>query len=455
MSSRVLVIDDEDYFREDLARILTDSGYECQTAADGSEGLAKFESFNPEVVLCDIAMPKKGGIEVLDEVMRYNPKSSVIMITAHGSLDSAISAFRKGASDYITKPLVIEDVLQKIEWLIKYKRLEQEIKFLRREISRDARHPPLLGQSKAMKDVLDLIEKVAPTRSTVIITGESGTGKEIVARLVHQASGPKNRDASNTENGLPFVAISCAGIPGELLESELFGHVRGAFTGAVEERVGFFELAGAGTLFLDEMGEMPLYLQSKLLRVLEQKEFVPVGGAKTLRLEARVITATNQDLKKLVREGKFREDLYFRIAVFEIPLPSLRERPSDIPLLVDHFINGFNKEFGKNCKGVGHETMPRLLAHSWPGNVRELRNVVERAMILSEGDYIGVESLPAEIGANLPPLDVADDLRQVMLMCEREHIRRVIQASGGNKKEAARRLGVDYSTLYRKMSGSE
>lgn len=443
MGARVLIIDDEDLFREDLATLLRRNGHECKTAPNGDAGIDLASEFAPDVVLCDLVMPGKGGVETLNEIVRISPESSVIMITAYGTLESAVEAFRAGAVDYIMKPLLIEDVLQKIDRLTKYKRLAQEVKFLRRELSQNIESLAMVGQSKAMKDVLELITKVAATRSTVLVTGESGTGKELVARAIHDLSDPKE---------FSFVAISCAGIPENLLESELFGHVEGAFTGAIADKMGFFELASEGTLLLDEIGDMPLALQTKLLRVLEQREFFRVGQTKRIPLRARIIAATNKDLRRLAEEGNFREDLFFRIAVLEIHLPALRERREDIPLLVEHFINKFNGELKRKCVSVDNDAVRRLLSYSWPGNVRELRNVIERAMILSHEECITEADLPPEIADTFQSSECSDDLRSATRAYEKEYIRRTLAAAGGNKEEAARRLRVNPSTLYRKMS---
>lgn len=443
MTAKVLIIDDEDPLREDLATFLRKKGLECRTAPDGEAGLSQARDFGPDVILCDIVMPGKSGIDLLDEIVQTCPESSVVMITAYGTLESAVEAFRKGASDYIMKPLILEDVLRKIERLIGQKRLLQEVKFLRRQAaSKGVEILGVVGQSEAMARTLDLVRKVAPTKSTVLITGESGTGKELVARAIHGESHP---------GGLPFVAINCLGIPENLMESELFGHLRGAFTGAVADREGFFELAGEGTIFLDEIAEMPLVLQGKLLRVLEQREFIPVGGSSAVPVKARIIASTNRDLRSYVEERKFREDLFFRIAVFEIPLPPLRERRSDIPLLVEHFVNVFNNELKRQCLGASNDAMRHILSYSWPGNVRELRNVIERAMILHQEDRIKPVDLPSQITNASQSPEYSDDLRQAMRFHEKEHIRKVLQASGGNKEETARRLGIDPSTLYRKL----
>ena len=329
VAAKILIIDDEDLFREDLASLLSVRGYECETASTGEEGSALATEYGPDVVLCDIVMPGKSGIEILGEIMSNSPETCVVMITAYGTLETAVQAFRRGAVDYINKPLLVEDVVQKIERIMNYRRLIQEVKFLRREVSPDVQSLPMVGKSRAMEDVFKLIARVAPTKSTVLISGESGTGKELVARAIHQAS--------NRSEG-PFVAINCAGVAEQLLESEFFGHVRGAFTGAVKKKIGFFELADGGTLFLDEISEVSLKLQSKLLRALEEREFIRVGETRPIPFTARIITSTNRNLQQQVEDGLFRKDLWFRIAVFEVHLPLLRERRSDIPLLVDHFV---------------------------------------------------------------------------------------------------------------------
>ncbi len=443
MTAKVLIIDDEGLFREDFARLLRRRGCECRTAGDGAEGVALAEEFGPDVIFCDIVMPDKGGIEVLDAITRICPESCVIMLTAHGTLETAVAALEKGASDYIMKPPLMKEILQKIERFMEYKGLLQEVRFLRRELSQDLEHMQIVGQSDAMKAVFELIEKVAPTGSTVLITGESGTGKELVARAIHEMSGASEH---------PFIDINCAGIPEHLLESELFGHVRGAFTGAIKDRMGFFELAGEGTIFLDEMAEMPITLQSKFLRVLEQREFFPIGGTHRIQLKARVIASTNKDLREFVKLEKFREDLFFRVAVFEIHLPLLRERRSDIPLLVECFVRKFNKELKQRCLGVNNEAMRQLLSYPWPGNVRELKNVIERSMILDQGDYISVDDLPPEIAGAPQLLQYSSDLRDAMHTYEKKYIQMVLLDSGGNKEKTARRLGINPSTLYRKMA---
>ncbi len=443
MAAKILIIDDENLFREDLAKLLARRGYKCRTAADGEQGLAAAGEFAPDVILCDIVMPGQNGIELLGEILRICPESFVIMITAYGTIDTVVKAFRKGASDYIMKPLILEDVLQKIERLMDHKRLGRELRFLRQQLACDIEGPTIIGVSEQIKKVRELIRKVSTTTSTVLVTGGSGTGKELVARAVH---------ASSSASQEPFVAINCASIPENLLESELFGHTKGAFTGADSDREGFFEMAGSGTILLDEIAEMPLSLQSKLLRVVEERKFIRVGGKKSIVVKARIVASTNKNLEELVQAGRFRQDLYFRLAVFEIHVPALKEHRDDIPMLCEHLIKMLNRDLNRNCLGVDNEAIRMLMAYSWPGNVRELRNVLERAMILATGQCITPADLPAQLTNSMEFAKYTDDIRSAMASYEKEHIRRVLLAADGNKEETARRLGINPSTLYRKMA---
>lgn len=443
MAAKILIIDDENLFREDLAKLLRRRGYQCRTAADGEQGLAVAGEFGPDVMLCDIVMPGQSGIELLGEILRICPESFVIMITAYGTIDTAVEAFRKGASDYIMKPLILEDVLQKIERLMEHKRLSREIRFLRQQLSCDIEGPTIIGASEQIKKVRELIRKVSTTTSTVLVTGESGTGKELVVRGVH---------ASSSASQEPFIAINCAGIPENLLESELFGHTKGAFTGADSDREGFFEMAGSGTILLDEIAEMPLSLQSKLLRIVEDRKLIRVGGKKSIVVKARIVASTNKNLEELVQAGRFRQDLYFRLAVFEIHVPALKEHRDDIPILCEHLIGKLNGDLKRSCLGVDNEAIRMLMAYSWPGNVRELRNVLERAMILATGQYITPADLPGQLTNSMKFAKYSDDIRAAMASYEKEHIRRVLLAADGNKEETSRRLGINPSTLYRKMA---
>ena len=443
MAVKILIIDDEELFREDLATILSRKGYDCKTAANADEGLKLVSEFLPEIILSDIVMPDKNGIDLLNDILQVQPETSVIMMTAFGTLETAVNAFRKGAVDYILKPLVIEDVLNKISRLSEQKKLIREIQYLRKETSEDIKSITILSKSDLMMQVIDLIKKVAPQKSTVLISGESGTGKELVAKAIHEYSEKKDE---------PFIAINCSGFQESLLESELFGHVKGAFTGAVKDKEGFFETAGDGTIFLDEIAEMPVSLQSKLLRVLEEREFYPVGGTKIFPMKARVIAATNKNLKSFVEEGNFREDLFYRIAVFEIDLPPLRGRLSDIPSLTEYFIRKFNDEMKTKYIGVSPEVLQIFLSYNWPGNIRELRNVIERAMILSDGSMILPQSLPAQMKSSSPVVLKSKDLKGAVQSFEGTFIKQVLVECKWNKEEAARRLNINPSTLYRKMS---
>jgi len=443
MASRVLIIDDEEMFREDLALLLTDRGYTCETAADGEQGVRVAAEFEPEVILCDIVMPRMGGVEAVGELVRICPEACVLMITAHGTMETAVEAFRKGATDYILKPIVLEDVLSKIERYLEHRHLRREVRALRRELQREEQTKSLIGKSAVMEALYRLIDKVAQTDSTVLITGESGTGKELVARAVHEGGESRER---------AFVAVNCASLPESLIESELFEHVKGAFTGANEDRVGLFEVAEGGTLFLDEITEMEVGVQAKLLRVIEQKEVRRLGGSRTVHVQTRVMASSNRDLKKAVQEGSFRVDLYFRLRVIEIDIPPLRERREDIPSLAEHFVQKYNAQLKKRFLGVDAEAMRILMLYSWPGNVRELENAIERAMILADGEFVSVVDLPPDVTSAVQFPKLQDDLRDAVRAYEREHIRQVLSSCGGNREETARRLGINPSTLYRKMT---
>jgi DNA-binding NtrC family response regulator len=444
MNAKILIIDDEDLFREDLALLLSRKGFQCRTAATAEEALAIVSEFQPNIILSDIVMPGKSGIEILEDLQRIHPPGNVIMMTAFGTLETAIEAFRKGAVDYVLKPPAMDELLNKIRRIIEHQQILMELKLLRRDVSEDIASLSLVGKSAAMQKVLELIEKVAPTNSTVLITGESGTGKELVARALHQLS---------SVNQEPFVAINCAGFQETLLESELFGHVKGAFTGAAKDKAGFFETAGEGTIFLDEISEMPPSLQSKLLRVLEQREFYRVGGTTLIPMKARIIAATNKNLKALIESGEFREDLYYRIAVFEIDLPPLRQRKPDIPLLVDYFIRKFNKELKSRYVGISPEALQALMGYQWPGNIRELRNVVERAMILCDGQLITTEGLPPQIVGGQTDIPIStENLKEAVHTFERYFITQILEKCQWNKEAAARKMSINPSTLYRKMS---
>jgi two-component system response regulator PilR (NtrC family) len=388
-------------------------------------------------------MPGMSGIEALEQMVNICPESCFIMITAYGTIETAVEAFRKGASDYIMKPLIIEDVVNKIERYLEHRNMVAEVRRLRRLVHREEALERLLGDSKPMKQLHGLIESVSQTDSTVLLTGESGTGKELVARAIHERFATPGR---------PFMAVNCAAISEHLFESELFGHIKGAFTGADTDREGFFTAADGGTLFLDEVSEIPPALQAKLLRVIETKEVVAVGSTRGIPINARIISSTNQDLVELTEKGKFRQDLLYRLRVIEIRLPTLRERLEDIPLLAEHFVGVYNKRLKRNFLGLNNEAIRCLMAYPWPGNVRELENVIERAMILGRGEFINVEDLPIEVTGSDYSSGVSRNLKEAVKAFERGHISRVLKETGGNKEEAARRMGINPATLYRKLA---
>lgn len=446
MNHHILLIEDEEHFRNDLANLLRRQGFTCTTAADGKEGVEIAEIDSPDIVLTDLLMPRMDGMEVVERLAKSCPDTGVILMTAFGSLESALDGFRRGAVDYILKPIVFEDLIQKINRCIEFRILRREVRSLRREVSWNGNGTKIIGTSKAMASVRKLVEMVAGTDSNVLITGETGTGKELTARAIHEAGNRRDR---------PFVAVNSAALPRELFESELFGHVRGAFTGASREKTGYFEVADGGTLFLDEIAEMPLELQPKLLRAIEQKQITRVGSTRPIQTSARIIAATNKNLKERIETGRFREDLYYRIAVIEIPLPALREKKEDIPLLVEHLIRRINARLKRGVLGVDNEAIRVLMTAPWKGNVRELDNVLERAILLADGKFLGIQDLPSEMTGvpNFP--EPADDLRACAQAYEREHIRQVLAAVSGNREKAAQRLGINPSTLYRRLKTLE
>src|SRR5215467_781292 len=380
--AKVLVIDDEANLRKVLAALLRRDGYDVTIAEDGEMGLAEFQKNGADAVITDLVMPKLGGMEVLKAVNGTDPEVPVIIITAHGTVDSAVEAIKLGAFDYVTKPFDQTELSNVIAKAIRTH--ESARRNARGERGRHA----LVGSSPQMQDVMRIIEKVADTPSTVLITGESGTGKELIATALHEGSSRHDK---------PFIRINCAAIPRDLIESELFGYERGAFTGAVTSKPGRFELADGGTLFLDEIGEVPVEMQVKLLRALQESEFERVGGIKTTRVDVRLIAATNRDLQAEIEAGRFRSDLYYRLAVVPIRLPALRERTSDIPLLVDHFLTKFNERLRKKVEGTETDAMEVLVQYPWPGNIRELENVIERAVLFCDTQRLHASDLPHEI----------------------------------------------------------
>jgi DNA-binding NtrC family response regulator len=444
---RILVVDDEEQMRELLTKVLSKNGYHVSVCGEGAEALALLEREPVDLVVTDVRMPGLGGMEALRAIKELNPEIVVIIMTAFGSIDQAVQAVKEGAYDYINKPFKIDEMLLTIEKALEERRLRHEVSTLRQELRTRYRFDNLIGKSRAMQDVFSLIEQVANSRSTVMVYGKSGTGKELAAKAIHYNS-PRATKA--------FVAVNCAAIPSELLESELFGHEKGSFTGAIATKVGKFELATGGTLFLDEVGSMRLDLQAKILRALQEREVERVGGTRTIKIDVRVIAATNRELKKAVDEGTFREDLYYRLNVVPITLPPLRQRRDDIPLLVEHFIAKYNREFNRKVKGFSAGATAALYQYNWPGNVRELENVIERAVALAQSETISLRELPLDI--SILGRDMIEDIQKVGLSLrearnhfERQYILNILEKVQWNQTEAARVLGLHRNTLLWKL----
>jgi len=439
----ILVADDEAAIRESLSEVLREEGYEVTEAGDGLEAIAALQGRNFDLVIADLRMPGADGIEVLRRAREIAPQTLVILVTAYASLETAVEALRQGAHDYIIKPLIFEDVLGKLRRLLDYRQLAWEARVLRREVEARFDFENLVGKSRAMAEIATLIRKVAPTNSTVLVTGESGVGKEVVARAIHHFSEQSDK---------LFLPVNCGAIPENLLESQLFGHLKGSFTGATAAQEGLFQRARGGTIFLDEIGDLPLNLQVKLHRAIEQKEVLPVGSTTPTRVEVRIIAATNRVLKEEVTRGTFREDLYYRLNVLEIHVPPLRERREDIPLLVDYFVARHNRDLKKAFKGVDNATMKTLMALPWKGNVRELDNVIEHAMILGESEWITLQDLPRSLVDDSTTIPFSGDcLRDALRSYEKTHIETVLKRMDQDKRRAANLLGISLSSLYRKI----
>lgn len=439
----ILIVDDERATREAMAKFLRIE-YDVTLAEDGEAGINLIRSGNYELILSDIRMePGPSGLDVLEVALKHQPPIPCILFTAYGSIETAVEAVKRGAFDFVTKPVNFDRLEVIIHRALESGRLIRENRELKQRLNEKLNSKGMIGSSPEMKRIQETVEQVAPTRATVLITGESGTGKELVAQALHQASGRTGK----------FVAVHCAALPETLLESELFGHERGAFTGAVEMRKGRFELAENGTIFLDEIGEIPLHIQVKLLRVLENRSFERIGGTETITSNARVVAATNRDLRAMVDRGEFREDLFYRLDVVSIHLPPLRERKGDIPLLVKHYLDLYANENGRKME-ITEKAMNALCSFDWPGNIRELRNCMERMVVLTRGNEIDLNNIPAEILAghaspqkNIPAPSVCD------LECnEKMLIQRALNECGGNRTKAAERLGISRRTLHRKLN---
>jgi two-component system response regulator AtoC len=446
MAERILVIDDDASLRDSLMLVLSAENYEVSGAADAAAALVIADESPIDIILCDLRMPGMDGLELLPMLSRRLPHSTIILMSAYGSEELAIEALQRGAYDYLAKPFQPNELLLTIRKAHERERLRRKNKALRRDVAREIGERPIVAASSVMIDLLETLERASEFKSTVLLTGESGTGKEVLARAIHGQSPRRNEN---------FVGVNCAAIPEPLLESELFGHAKGAFTGADRAHRGLFVEADGGTLFLDEVGELPTPLQAKLLRVLQEEEIRPVGESKPRAVDVRILAATARKLEEDVESGRFREDLFYRLNVIRLQVPALRERGKDIPLLVDHFVDHFRQRLGSSVRGIADEALERLVSYTWPGNIRELENAIERAMILTQEDRIGLRDLPAEI---INPQESSSaiaegdlGLKRARRAMEAELIRRALRATGGNRTHAAKRLEISHRALLYKI----
>jgi len=443
-NNNILIVDDEEIIKNSLSFVLKKEGYEVEEASNGREAYDKILKNPFSLVITDLEMPVMKGTELIEKIVKLNLQTSIIVITAFGSLDTAITALRHGASDYILKPVDFDELLIKVKKLFEIKDLLLENKILRNEIHRDYDFQNIVGKSSQIKRIYEMIDTVAETDSSVLITGKSGTGKELVARSLHFKSKRSKK---------PFLAVNCGAISENLIESELFGHKKGAFTGAISDKEGLIRAANGGTLFLDEISEMPLNLQVKMLRALQEKEITPVGTSLTIKIDVRFIASTNRDLKKEIEEGNFREDLYYRLNVIEIDMPLLKDRTDDIPLLADHFLNKYRKEMNKRIKGFTDEAIRALISHNWKGEVRELENVIERAVIFCKDDFISVKNLPDSftIDTSSSYYSQFGSLEESVRRFEKNFIIKALEKNNNDKEKTAEQLKVGLSTIYRKL----
>jgi len=446
----ILIVDDEPLVRRSLGELLTFSGYAVSTASNGEEALNLLKEYNADIIIADIKMPQMGGVQLLKRVKKISRGTPVILITGYGSIESAVTAMKEGAYDYVTKPIVDSEIKIVIERLLKQQELMEENVKLKEQlsVSQRGRFHNIVGKSLGMQKIYTLIEAIAGTRASVLIHGETGTGKRLIAFAVH--------NCNELERGKPFVEVSCGALTETLLESELFGHAKGSFTGAIKDRIGRFELANGGTIFLDEIDAFSPVLQVKLLRVLQEGEFERVGETKTIKVDVRVIAATNQNLGELIAQGKFRKDLYYRLNIISVEMPPLRERKMDIPLLVEDFIKKCTKNTSKKIEGLSKEAISVLMNYNWPGNVRELENVIERAVILSKGTVIKPEDFPESLTqppgeSNLSAEDSNLNLKDSLKEPEKDLILKALNSVNWNRNEAAKILEINRTTLYKKM----
>ncbi len=438
---RILVVDDEAAMRESLKDWLKEDGYEVGLAAGGKEAIAMAEEKNWEVILLDLKMPGMDGLEALKRLKEVIPEAEVLMMTAYATVDTAVQAMKEGAFDYLVKPFDPEEIELQIKKIVAHKELVLENILLRKKLEERYQFDEIIGKSDAMQEVFELISRVAATDSTVLITGESGTGKELIAQAIH---------GNSSRCYMPFIVVSCGALPDSLLESELFGYEKGAFTGAEHTKKGRFEMADRGTLFLDEIGDISLKTQIDLLRILQQKEFGRLGGEEMIKVDVRILAATNRDLNKAIQENRFREDLYYRLNVISIHVPPLRERKEDIPLLADAFVRRYCLEMNKEEVKTAPSTMKLLIEYDWPGNVRELQNVIERALVIGHSKEIVPDDLPFTRKEFKP-----EEFPKSLKMMERLHIKRILDGSKWNISQAARELDIDRQTLYNKIEKYE
>ena len=446
----ILIVEDEKAARDTMIDLLAEVGYEVQGATNGEEAIEMVQEYSFNVVITDLKMPKGDGLQVLEQVKKANSRTIVIICTGYGTVTTAVKAMRLGAYDYITKPIKAEEMKLVVQRSLDYQRLQDENVLLQKQLKAKYRFKNLIGDSEVMQQIFQFIEKIAATDSTILICGESGTGKELVARAIHYNSDRRHG---------PMVPVNCGAIPEDLLESELFGYEKGAFTGALKTRIGRFELADGGTVFLDEIGDMSPALQVKILRVLQEHEFERVGGVKSIKVDIRVIAATHRDLEKAVKQGTFREDLYYRLNVIPVTLPPLRERKSDIPLLTRHFVERFNREKKQNIEGVSPEVLKYFMRYHWPGNVRELENIIERLVILKGKGIIEQKDLPEKLLGSewadmIPSVNIPDSgisFNTAVSEFERELILRALNKTNWVKNRAAKLLQLKRTTLVEKM----
>ncbi len=443
MTNSIMIVDDEASVRTSLEKVLSRAGYVTRSAESGSDALRQLARRPADLVLSDLKMPDVDGLELLRKVRKKYPKMEVVLLTGYGTVEKAVEAMKDGAYDFITKPFKRAVLLKIVERALERRNLTQENEYLRAQLGKGKPYDTIIGKSQALQDVLAMVERVAPLVSTVLITGGSGTGKELIARALHRKS---NRIDKR------FVPINCAAIPENLIESELFGHMRGSFTGAIRDKEGLFKVADGGTLFLDEIVSVPLNLQAKLLRAIEQKEILPVGSTDPQVINVRIIAATNRNLASEVEKGNFREDLYYRLNVVGITIPPLKERAEDVPELLEHYIRVYNAQLNKKVQGVDGRALQILMDYEWKGNVRELENAVERAMILCDDEKLALRHFPHLISQDRHSQDLEGDLKSAVRKFEQERIIRAIEISDQDKAKAAQMLGLSLSSLYRKLA---